>query len=180
MIRYCLLVLSLAGALPAQERSHTAPADAPSQLRIAARGEPGQSLRITGVIVDEAGHALSGASVYVYQTDARGYYTPERADNNRQARIHGWLRADRNGRFEIATVRPGSYPSSRVPQHVHLVVNATGFAERIFEIVFDDDPFVDARVRAEAARPNSMFSICRPQSEGNGLHCAERVQLTRS
>ncbi|MGH7470168.1 MAG: hypothetical protein ACRENP_19655 [Longimicrobiales bacterium] len=180
MVRVCFLAFLFAGSVHAQQRSPMAPADAPSQLRIAARGEPGQALRITGLVVDADGAPVRNASLYVYQTDARGYYTTDAMNSDRQARIHGWLRADRNGRFEIATIRPGSYPSAQAPQHVHFVVNATGFTQRIFEIVFDDDPFVNERVRTEAARANSVFSICRPEREDQGQHCTERVVLTRA
>ena len=175
----CVLVFSLLGASVAQgqERSHAAPPEAPWQLRIAARDEPGSALRIAGVVVDAAGTPIRNASLYVYQTDTRGYYTPEDARANQRARIHGYLRTDRRGQFEIATVRPGTYPATKIPQHVHFVVNAPGFAERVFEIVFDDDANVDARVRSQAAQPNSMYSICKPAREGEGQHCSERIVL---
>lgn len=98
---------------------------------------------------------------------------------NRIVRLAGSHNLDRNGRFEVSTIRPGSYPGTRNPQHVHFVVNARGFSERIFEIVFEDDAFVDARVRAQASRPNSVFSICKPVKEGDLLQCAERIVLQR-
>jgi protocatechuate 3,4-dioxygenase beta subunit len=173
-------LLVCASAAQAQDRPRVAPADAPAQLRITARDEPGGALRITGVVVDSQGALLRNASLYVYQTDARGHYTPEDARADRAARIHGWLRADRNGRFEITTIRPGHYPNSRNPQHVHFIVNATGFAERVFEIVFDDDPYVDERIRTMAAQPNSVFSICKPARAGNVAQCEERVVLARA
>jgi protocatechuate 3,4-dioxygenase beta subunit len=178
MIRSCLLALFVASTVHAQDRPTIAPADAPAQLRIAARDEAGQPLRITGRVVDQGGAPVAGASLYVYQTDERGYYTPEDAGANRRARLHGYLRSDRHGQFEITTVRPGSYPASRVPQHVHFVVTASGFAERIFEIIFDDDPYVDARVRAQAAQPNSMFSMCKPQRQEGVTECSERIVLS--
>jgi protocatechuate 3,4-dioxygenase beta subunit len=177
---FLAFTLLSASVLQAQERSHMAPAEAPWQLRIAARDEPGSALRITGTVLDDKGVAIRGASLYVYQTDTRGYYTPEDARANQNARIHGYLRTDRRGQFEIATVRPGTYPATKIPQHVHVVVNAPGFAERIYEIIFDDDANVDAQVRSRAAQPNSMYSICKPTKEGELQHCVEKVVLVRS
>lgn len=176
------LVFAVLGvsAASAQERPRLAPADAPWQLRIAARDEPGSALTITGMVVDGAGAAIKGASLYVYQTDTRGYYTPENAQANQLARIHGWLRTDRRGQFEIATIRPGTYPSTRIPQHVHFIVNAPGFTERVFEIVFDDDANVDARVRSQAAQPNSAYALCKPAPAANAQHCTERIVLART
>jgi protocatechuate 3,4-dioxygenase beta subunit len=174
-----IILFLLGSALFDQERAQLAPAGAPWQIRITERDEPGVPLRITGSVMDDAGNPVSNASLYVYQTDARGYYTPDNARADQAARIHGWLRSDRQGRFEVTTIRPGSYPGTRNPQHVHFVVNARGFSERVFEIVFEDDAYVDARVRAEASRPNSVFSICTPVKEGNLLHCAERIVLQR-
>jgi protocatechuate 3,4-dioxygenase beta subunit len=158
-----------------QERPRVAPAEAPAELRIAARDEPGQSLRIAGVVLDAAGAPIRAASIYVFQTDARGHYTPQDANANRVARIHGYLRADRHGRFEIATIRPGTYPNTHIPQHVHFIVNAPGFQERVFEIVFDDDPNVTAQVR----RDRSAYLICKPTQEGKAQSCNERVILAR-
>src|SRR5688500_9970167 len=146
----------------AQERARIAPVDAPAELRMTEAAEPGTALRITGIVVDEAGRPLPGASLYVYQTDARGWYAPDDAGANRRARIHGWVRTDAAGRFEIRTVRPGSYPNTRIPQHVHFIANAGGKRERVFEIVFDDDPNVDERVRTQAARAESIYALCKP------------------
>jgi protocatechuate 3,4-dioxygenase beta subunit len=175
------LIAALATALgQGQERPRTAPAEAPAQLRIAARDEPGEELHIAGVVLDDAGAPIRAASIYVYQTDARGFYTPQDANANRIARIHGYLRADRNGRFEVVTIRPGSYPNTRIPQHVHFVVNATGFQERVFEVVFDDDPNVNAQVRSQAARAHGAYLICKPAREGRKQSCNERVLLARS
>jgi protocatechuate 3,4-dioxygenase beta subunit len=97
--------------------------------------------------------------VYVYQTDARGYYRPDDAMANRDPRLKALLRTDARGRYSYRTIRPASYPGTRVPQHIHYEVTAEGRGQRVFEIVFEDDPFLSARVRAEAARPGSFYSL---------------------
>jgi protocatechuate 3,4-dioxygenase beta subunit len=112
---------------------------------------------------------VPGASVYVYQTDARGYYRPDNAMGNRDARLKALLRTDRSGRYAFTTIRPGSYPGTRVPQHIHYEVAADGHDTRIFEIVFDDDPLVTEEIRSNAARPGSVYSVRRVEARPSGV-----------
>ena len=57
-------------------------------------------------------------------------------------------------------MKPGSYPNSRVPPHIHFEVAAAGHASLIFEIVFEGDPFVTTEMRS-----NPAFSV-RPIAAG--------------
>jgi len=154
-------VLALSAApLLAREPSRLAPANAPSSGEVAPAQEPGDRLEVSGVVYAADGRTpVAGASVYVYQTDARGYYQPDDAMGNQDPRLKALLRTDARGRYTYRTIRPGSYPGTRVPKHIHYEVAAPGHGARIFEIVFEDDPFVNAEVRASAARPNSFHSL---------------------
>lgn len=161
------LVLLAAPAL-ARDPSRVAPPGAPASADVAPAGEPGHRLEVKGVVYAADGRTpVAGASVYVYQTDARGYYRPDDAMGNRDPRLMALLRTDPAGRYSFRTIRPASYPGSRVPQHIHYEVAAEGHGTRIFEIVFDDDPFVTGEIRARAASPGSIFSI-RPVVPGTG------------
>ena len=75
-----VVVLAASTALgPLQAGAQTpavAPADAPSRAVVPPNGEPGIPIVISGIVSDASGSPLRGASVYVYQTDARGYYDP--------------------------------------------------------------------------------------------------------
>jgi len=160
----CLAVASMLGAasLFAAEPRRIAPKDAPSSADVAAADEPGRRLEVSGTVYTAAGRKpLAGASVYVYQTDAKGYYRPDDAMGNRDPRLKALLRTDAQGRYSYRTIRPGSYPSSSVPQHIHYEVTAEGQGSRIFEIVFDDDPFVTAKIREDAARAESIYALQR-------------------
>ena len=155
-------------ALPALARdpSRTAPAQAPSSADVAPAGEPGERLEVRGVVYAADGRTpIPRASLYVYQTDARGHYRPDDAMGNRDPRLRALLRTDARGRYAFRTVRPGSYPGTRVPRHIHYEVTADGHGTRIFEIVFEDDPLVGAQVRAQAERPGSFYSL-RPVKRG--------------
>jgi protocatechuate 3,4-dioxygenase beta subunit len=148
--------------LLARDPTRVAPKDAPSSADVAPASEPGQRLEVSGVVYGADGRTpIASASVYVYQTDARGYYRPDEAMGNRNPRLFALLRTDGHGHYSYRTIRPGSYPGSRVPQHIHYEVTADGNGTRIFEIVFEDDPFMTPQIREDAARPGSIYGLQR-------------------
>jgi protocatechuate 3,4-dioxygenase beta subunit len=147
---------------------HEAPPGAPSSGRLIQQGEPGTPLHVSGVVVDAAGAPVHGASLYVYQTDHEGYYGVKPASDNRHPRLKLFLRTDPRGAWSFDTIKPGSYPDSRVPSHIHFEVVAPGHAPKIFEIVFEGDPFVTAQMRG-----NPAFSV-RPVQAGR---VTERIVL---
>ncbi len=147
-----VIVLAVTGA--SAQAIHEAPAGAPSTGRVAPEGEPGTPLRVSGVVVGSGGAPVGGASLYVFQTDHEGYYSVKPASDNRNPRLKLFLRTDGQGAWSFQTVKPGSYPNSRVPPHIHFEVSAPGHAPKIFEIVFEGDPFVTPEMRS-----NPNFSV---------------------
>ena len=147
---------------------HEAPREAPSSGRVAPAGEPGEALTVSGVVVGGDGAPIPGASLYIYQTDHEGYYGVKPASDNRNPRLKLFLRTDARGAWSFATVKPGSYPNSRIPSHIHFEVSAPGRAPKIFEIVFEGDPFVTAEMRS-----NQAFSV-RPIEAGK---VAEKIVM---
>jgi protocatechuate 3,4-dioxygenase beta subunit len=159
-------------ALPvvARDPARVAPRDAPSSGDVAAPGEPGERLEVSGVVYAADGRTpVAAASVYVYQTDARGYYRPDDAMGNRNPRLMALLRSDGHGRYSYRTIRPGSYPGTRVPRHIHYEVAAEGHGTRVFEIVFDDDPNVTAQVRKDATKPGSIYALRKVEPGPGGV-----------
>jgi protocatechuate 3,4-dioxygenase beta subunit len=151
---------SLALPLLARDPTRIAPKDSPSAADVAPPSESGERLEVSGVVYAADGRTpVTGASVYVYQTDARGYYRPDDAMGNRNPRLMALLRTDGHSRYSYRTIRPGSYPGTRVPRHIHYEVTAEGHGTRVFEIVFEDDPFVSRQIRADAARPASSYAL---------------------
>jgi protocatechuate 3,4-dioxygenase, beta subunit len=124
--------------------------NAGSTLTLVTPGEPGNRLVITATVVDARGLPLADARVHVYQTDATGRYTRERAMDEPHARLSGWLRTDAQGRFELHTIRPGGYPKAvrlgdrdrKIPAHIHMDITAPGHPERRLQAVFADDPLL--------------------------------------
>ena len=105
----------LGGVATLAQSVHEAPAAAPSVGRVAPRGEPGDPLNVSGVVVGPDGAPIAGASLYVYQTDREGYYGVKPASDNRNPRLKLFLRSDASGTWSFETIKPGSYPNSQVP-----------------------------------------------------------------
>ena len=164
LIGFAVLLLP---SLVCGQAPRVAPADAPSQTVVAPSNEPGERLLITGIVYAADGRTpLANASVYVYQTDARGYYKPDDARASDDPRLRGYMRTDKNGRYEFRTIRPGSYPGSRNPGHIHYHVNAPSHRERVFEIVFEGDPFIPEQWKQEAQRAGSGVAIVKLTRDG--------------
>lgn len=167
-MRLILAALILVTSVSAQS-IHEAPAGAPSTGQLSPQGEPGQPLTVNGTVVGPDGAPVGGASLYIYQTDHEGYYGVKPASDNRNPRLKLFLRSDAKGAFSFTTVKPGSYPNSRIPAHIHFEVAAPGHASKIFEIVFVGDPYVTDRMRTDPA-----FSI-RPIEPGGRV--TETIRL---
>ena len=160
-LRATLALVVFCGALiAAAQPVHEAPAGAPSRGRVSPQGEPGQALTVSGVVVGPEGAPVAGASLYVYQTDHEGYYGVKPASDNRNPRLKVFLRSDARGAWSFDTVKPGSYPNSKIPAHIHFEISAPGRTAKIFEIVFEGDPFVTPEMRS-----NPAFSV-RPVADG--------------
>src|SRR5262245_46758678 len=111
---------------PKITEKQVAPAAAPAKIIVVSKAEPGETMIITGHVTD-GNKPIRNASVFVYHTDAEGYYANHRFDNGDESRLHGAMRTDASGRYEYKTIRPRSYAGTKFPAHVHYVVHADGY-----------------------------------------------------
>lgn len=132
------------------------PASAPASVRLSPAGERGTPLLLRGRVLDGEGRGVPGVLLYLYHANADGRY-PKRPGLCGAARIQGYLRGyvqtDAAGRYEVRTIRPGAYPVRDTPEHLHVTVftrrpHRTEHAAYIDDVMFDDDPILDARWRA--------------------------------
>ena len=175
-MKLLILALFLMGLL--FQAPQVADKNAPSKITITSKGEPGERLIVAGKVFGKDGRTpLTGASVYVYHTDAKGLYTPDTNDS-KNPRLRGYMRTDDQGRYEFATIKPAHYPNNTIPAHIHYVVTAPGYKERIFEIVFEGDRFINDRIRTDAAKDDSGFSI-RPlgRDQQGVLRCVQDIKM---
>ncbi len=128
-----------------------------SSITIVTPQEPGKRLRVRMRLVEADGSAAVSALVYFYHTDAAGEYGPNVAhvplgSDNNYARLFGFAVTDSNGTIEIQTIRPGGYPNSTPPEHIHVRIWCRDKRSFGAEIWFADDPRINADARQEAAR----------------------------
>lgn len=135
--------------------------------------EPGEPLIVSGTIYATDGKTpLEAATLWVYQTDATGVYSPASAGgDNRYTRIHGQVRTGKDGRYEFRTIKPAPYPGRTAPAHIHASVSAPGFPEYwIDNYVFEGDPFITADARKDVHHGEGTFaSILQLTRDSDGV-----------
>jgi protocatechuate 3,4-dioxygenase beta subunit len=138
---------------PAQEWAGAAdgPANPSWKTKMVADSEPGAALLLSGTIFQPDGVTpAKGIALYVYHTDIKGYYGNEGGNRQTQKpRLRGWMRTGDDGRYEFRTIRPGSYPGTSAPQHIHTTLSGPGYPEYwIDSYLFEDDPYLVASHRS--------------------------------
>lgn len=126
------------------------------------KGEPGETLRVTGKVLGSSGDPVAGVNVFAYQTDAAGYYSPGGA-NEGNARLCAVVRTNERGEYSLDTIRPGSYPSGGVPSHIHFELWTDGIARQRQDLQFADDGLVPDRRKANLTRTSTVRPVDRDE-----------------
>lgn len=140
-----------------------------SSARIAPAGEPGEPLVLKGTVRHADGTVAPGVIVYAYHTNAAGIYPrAEGRDATRHGRLRGFALTGAKGEYRFDTIRPGSYPNSDNPQHIHMHVIEPGRCTYwIDDVHFTDDPLLKAEDRtAPPGRGGS--GITEPVKQASG------------
>jgi len=122
-------------------------------MQIADEKEPGDRLVISGIVFLEDGATpCKNAFIYAYHTNNKGIYAKSGKETGYQkwhGKLHGWCQTGADGRYEIHTIRPASYPYSSAPAHIHAAIKLPGGQSPFYikDFVFLDDPFVDDRYK---------------------------------
>ena len=121
------------------------------------RGGAGEPVQVTGRVTDTAGAPIAGATLDVWQTSGNGLYAaqdPAQPDYN----ACGVYTSEADGRFDIRTVKPLSYPVptdgpvGRLlnalgrhpfrPAHIHFIVSAEGYAPLTTQLFTAGDKYL--------------------------------------
>jgi protocatechuate 3,4-dioxygenase, beta subunit len=154
------------------------PAKIDWSTQIAPDSEPGERLIVSGrVFAPDGKTPAPGVTVYAYNTDAEGYYGAGHAEY--PPRLYGWMKTDREGRFELRTIHPGSYPSMRVPAHIHFSAWGAGYPLQWFdELRFAGDRYLTPEMISQDAE-RGAFRTIQPLVRGQDavLRCAFNIRL---
>jgi len=153
------------------------------RMTIAGMDEPGRRLIIRGEVKKSDGTSpYPNVLLYAYHTNEKGIY-PKRGNETGIRKwhgyLHGWLKTDSLGRYEIHTIRPEPYPSGNAPAHIHIVVREpNGRTYYVNDIVFSDDPYVTPRYRSSLSSKKDD-GIVTVQKNDTGVLEGTRTILTR-
>jgi len=112
---------------------------------------------------------LRGLIIYLYQTDRSGVYNHVNG-SWREPRLHGWLKTGDRGEYVIQTIKPGSYPGSRNPAHIHAIVGFPGTSPKwIDDFLFDGDPFLTDQQRQESQANGKFANIIKLSRSGKNV-----------
>lgn len=157
-----------------------------TDAQIGRQDEPGQSMRIMGTVFDLAGDPAPGVIVYAYHTNSRGIYPPDDRYRGlaayRHGLLRGWALTNAEGRYSFATLRPGGYPDSDLPAHVHMHVIEVGRCTYyVDDILFEDDPRLTQEKRATLITGRGGRGLVTPQMDSAGVWVVRRnIHLGRN
>lgn len=119
--------------------------------------EPGDKLEIAGTILKFDGITPAADIImYLYQTNMNGYYTPtlhQNPNSTKHGRIRGWVKTNSFGKYNFITVKPGIYPDSTVPAHIHPIIKEAGKSVYyIDDYVFNGEYKVDNSYKSREER----------------------------
>jgi protocatechuate 3,4-dioxygenase beta subunit len=136
-------------------------------ISIATDTIPGKKIKVNGTVKNAEGKPIADALVYLYHTDASGWYAADaphvsmNEGDMRHARLFGYVKTDKDGKFELHTIKPSGYPQSDLPAHIHVHIDANGYQSLVTEFLFDDDERLIGRIRENAMR--DKFPIEKPE-----------------
>lgn len=155
-------------------------AGAPSRVTIAAATEPGERLRLEGIVVGEDCAPLSGVVLDVWQADKDGaYYEPNAGE---PYRLRGKLATADDGTWQLETIRPGNYKlgaSSWRPAHIHFTVSHPSFRKLTTQIYFESDPFLPPNDGCTACGSDDPARIVRLKQGSSATRGELKIALAR-
>jgi len=137
--------------------------------------EPGEPLIVSGTVYAADGKTpVESARLYVYHTDARGYYSQE-GNDNRRPRLRGWIKTKADGRYQFCTIKPAPYPGRRIPAHIHATISAPGYVEHwLPEYWFEGDRYIGPQEIAANVGKGRFSQIVKPERGADGILRAVR------
>lgn len=128
---------------------------------IADKNVPGERIVIYGRVLDaQTKQPLKNINLFIFQADASGIY------GKGENRLEGEVISNENGMYEFETIKPGSYPDSKNPAHIHLVITGDNIKKTHAELWFNDDPHLTEEKRKDI--DNKKIYLTEPIPGENG------------
>lgn len=170
---FALTAAALPPALACQQdgAARTSPGAArPSRVDIPEPKEPGARILVSGIIYGADGRPAPGVKMFIYHTDAEGFYSRPVSDP-RRSRLRGTVWSDAQGRYAFDTVRPGHYAgvSQPPPLHIHVHLGPPQLPDHWVESFYfegDDRLGQDAVARARGLERFSNVLALKPGEPG--------------
>lgn len=140
-----------------------------SETIIGSKTEPGEPMIIEGTIFKKDGKTPApGIVLYVYHTDAEGYYSNLPGEKAIQhGHLRGWMKTGRDGKYKFTTIRPAAYPGRDVPAHVHPLVKEPGLTlYYIDDYLFEGDPLLTESERRKQQKRGGNGMITLTKKDG--------------
>ena len=152
-----------------------APQNPPARIIIPPPGEPGEPLVISGTVYKEdGGTPAAGVIVYAYHTNAAGIYPQRTPDDGtaqwRHGYLRGWMKTGADGCYEFRTIRPGGYPGSPDPAHVHMTVRGPGYPEFWIDgLWFEGDSRITPQMRQRLTNRGGFAPVINLTRDAGGV-----------
>ncbi len=109
--------------------------------------EQGPKLKIYGTVFQKDGKTpAEGVVLYVYHTDGNGIYATRGGETGwakRHGYLRGWVKTGKDGKYTFYTLKPGPYPESNTPAHIHpTILEPDGKYYWIESYHFEGDPLL--------------------------------------
>ena len=156
-----------------------------SRARITLKSEPGAPMVVVGKVLNSNGQPQAGIVVYAYQTNSEGIYpelqTVRDPETRRQGTLRNWVKTDSSGRYAFDTIRPGSYPNSDIPEHIHFHIIEPGCSTYyIDDIMFRDDPKLTPKQIRRIAKNRGGNGISTPVKRDGVWYVTRDIHLGQS
>jgi protocatechuate 3,4-dioxygenase beta subunit len=150
------------------------PASLSWETTIENAADPGEPMVIEGTIFKKDGKTPApGAILYLYHTDAKGYYSNPKTKGNRHGHLRGWIKTGADGKYKFTSIRPAPYPGDRIPAHIHPLVKEPGMTLYwIDEYLFEDDSLVTNEIRKNEKKRGGNGII--PLTKADGVWRGKR------
>lgn len=156
------------------------PADVGWRSVLAKDGEKGEPLVVSGtVFLPDGKTPAPNTLIYAYHTDTEGIYGKD--GEPLHGRFRGWMLTDEQGRYEIRSIKPASYPNSTIAAHIHMTLTGATFKEDwIDSVLFEGDKFISIREREKAGKKGGFNPILTFEKKSDGtLYGIRDIQLPK-